>query len=225
MSHMVQMSNTNGPLLGQNGLSPAGEARLDHRVVERGGEDLLALGRRRLDPDGAEVVVPGLLGVVLAPLEHGWPGDRQGRVIDRHRGVATGAAGVRTVGPQVLPGLLDAAQREPEPQLDDLAGLGAAPPHQTERAQGGRPDAVEIEPGPAGHQPPVVPEQLAPVTRRRTRRVRPAGCPRRSDLPGRRPGSAGSRWARSGMVAPYGMPIPPWEKSTTSRASGWAGKV
>ena len=39
------------------------------------------------------------------------------------------------------------------------------------------------------------------------------------------PGPTDWRWERSGTVEPYGMARPPMEKSTTSRASWWDGKV
>jgi hypothetical protein len=52
---------------------------------------------------------------------------------------------------------------KPNRSFQHLAGLRRPAPHQTERPQGGRPDPVEVQPGAAGHQPPVVPEQLTPV--------------------------------------------------------------
>ena len=146
--------------------------------------------------------------------------------VSARRSVERGTRPVAAVGrPQVVPGLLHAAQREAEPELDHLPGLGRAAPHQAEGAQGGRPDPVEVQPGAAVHQPPVVPQQLAPV----------AGVA--LQVHGQRGtlddhlglGDAGPealcRCARSGTVAPYGIASPPIEKSMTIRASWWAGKV
>ena len=119
------------------------EAGLDQRVVERGGEDRPPLAGRGVHRDGVQVLAPLGGGVGAAGVEP----------------VRAGAAVVA----QVLLRLLDAAQREPEPQLDDLTGPGRSAPHQPERAQRGRPDPVEVEPGAAGDESPVVPEQLAEV--------------------------------------------------------------
>ena len=117
-----------------------GEARLDQGVVERAGEDGPPVAGRGVDADGVQVPAP-LGGGVVPP------------------GVEPGRAGA-AVGPQVVLGLLDAAQGEAEAQLDHLAGPGRSPPHQTERAQRGRADPVEVEPGAAGDETAVVPEQL-----------------------------------------------------------------
>ena len=63
---------------------------------------------------------------------------------------------------EVLTRLLDSAQREADAHLDALARFARAGPHQAERPQGRRTDVLEREPGAAGHEPPVVPEHLAP---------------------------------------------------------------
>ena len=118
------------------------EARLDQRVVERSREDRAALARCGLDADGVEPVRPVGTGRRTAPLE----------------AASAGAA----VGVEVATGLLDATQREPEPQLDCLAGLGRAEQDQTERSQRGRTDRVELQLCATWHQPLVVPEHLTP---------------------------------------------------------------
>ena len=165
------MSNANGPLLGQNGLSPGGEAGLDQRVVQRGGEDRLPGGRGGLDLDRVQVLPPGA-GGLLTPVREGARGrHRHGRVLDERVAVrAEQTMDMGVAGPwgavdlQVGPGLVHSAQREAEPHLDHLAGVGGPAPHQAERPQGGRADAVEVQPGAAVHQPPVVPQQLPPVS-------------------------------------------------------------
>ena len=84
------------------------EARLDQRVVERGGEHRAPRRRAALDLDAAEVVVPAGLG----------PGPD---------GVERRLGAVAALAAQVLPRLLAAAQREPDPHLDGLAGPRPGP--------------------------------------------------------------------------------------------------
>ena len=48
-------------------------------------------------------------------------------------------------------------------KLCNPRGRGGAPQHKPEGARGGRPDRVEFQPGAAGHQRWVVPEQFPPV--------------------------------------------------------------
>ena len=119
------------------------EARLDQRVVQRGGEHGLAFARRRLDADRAEVVGPAGTGGGTTLLE------------------------ARPVGPavgvEVRAGLFDAAQGETEAEFDGLTRPCRSTQQQPERAQGGRTDRIEVELGSARHQTPVVPEHLAPV--------------------------------------------------------------
>src|SRR6188768_763925 len=69
------------------------------------------------------------------------------------------------VGMQVLLGLLYASQRETESQLQHLAWFGWSAPHQTEGAQRGWSNSIEVQPGAARHQAPVVPQQLPPIAR------------------------------------------------------------
>ena len=51
------------------------------------------------------------------------------------------------------------------------------------------------------------------------------GAPSTTISPCMMPGSTDSRWARSGTVEPYGIASPPMDMSTMTRASGWAGNV
>ncbi len=119
-----------------------GEARLDQRVVERGREDRAALARGGLDPNGIEAVGPVGSSCSAAAFE--------------------AAPAGTAVGVEVRAGLLDATEREAQPELDPLSGLGRAEQDQAEGAQRGGTDRVELELGAPGHEPLVVPEHLAP---------------------------------------------------------------
>ncbi len=84
--------------------------------------------------------------------------------------------------------LLGPAQREAEPDLDDLTGRRRARPEEAEGAQRRRPDVREVQAGAARHEAAVVPEHLPP----RVRVALEVDGERRAlddDLPGRRPGA------------------------------------
>src|SRR5207244_11135608 len=77
------------------------EAGLDQRVVQRGRHHPAPGRRTALDPDPAHVVAPGRPGTGAYGAERGRP--------------------LPALALPVPPGLLAAAQREPEPHLDRLA--------------------------------------------------------------------------------------------------------
>ena len=141
---MVQMSKTKGPSPGPERALRRGQARLDQRVVERRGEHGLALRATGCPTRTTSRCSRHASGGRLAPGGEARP--------------ARPAVAV-----EVLARLLDAAQREADAQLDGLPGPRRARPHQPERAQRGRADVVEVEPGAAGHQAAVVPEHLPPL--------------------------------------------------------------
>jgi hypothetical protein len=99
--------------------------------------------RRGVDADRLQVLLPRLRGALAALAE------------PRRADAA--------VAHEVLAGLVDAAEREAEPQLDGLPRLGRAGPHEAEAAQRRRSDVVEVEPRATRHEATVVPEHLAPV--------------------------------------------------------------
>ena len=206
MSHMVQMSNANGPAVVQNGLSSGGEARLDQRVVERGAEDRALVGRTRPRPQPCR-------------------GGRATRPWVRARRRRSDRARRRTPRRRFARACSHPRSENPMPQLDRLPGSRRAHEHQPERPQRRRPDAVEVEAGAARRSAAGRTRASAASRGRRTPGARPAAHPRRRSRPGRPPGASVASCARSGTVRPCGMARPPSEKSMTSRASRCAGKV
>jgi hypothetical protein len=121
-----------------------GEAGLDERVVEAGGEDGAPLGGAAVDFDLGEVGVPGFAGLGAGAVE----------------GVAEAGPGEGLL--EVAAGLVGAAHGEAHADLDGLAGAGGAHEHEAEGAQGGAADVVEVEAGAAVDAAAVVPDELAP---------------------------------------------------------------
>ena len=192
------MSNTNGPVVGQNGLSLGAKQGLISEWYSAVANTVrrVAGGRRPT-------------------------GDRQSRLLAGHvRGSVPARGRSTSESPSGPPDRRSRSRRrfsracstprseKPNRTSTTWPGSVGPAPHQAERPQGRRTDAVEVQPGAAGHQPAVVPEHLPPV---------PGVA---LDVDGQRRaldddlglGDAGpmaSRCARSGTVAPWGMASPP----------------
>ena len=155
MSHIVQMSNTNGPDPGQNGLSSAAK----HGLISEWYSAVANTVCWSLELDSVRTASRWVRHVSRV--------DRRRRSNDSNEALSSVDAltsrSAWTSRWRFVRAPLDASQGEPDPQLDGLAGLGRPAQQQSERPQRRRADRVEVEPGRARDQPAVVPELLAPV--------------------------------------------------------------
>ena len=174
------------PSVGQNGLSSSREARLDQRVVERRRHHRAAGRRAAVDLDPVEVVGPA--GARCAAGRRRTPSRRRRR---------------RTRALRFSRAWSQPRSEKPSRTSIGLAGAGGAHEEQAEGAQRGLPDAVEVEPGAALDQPPVVPEHLPPARavdlERTPTAARPPSrrCPARGRGPCSRRGPAAGRCGRA----------------------------
>ena len=144
MSHIVQMSNANGPGVGQNGLSSSAKQGLISEwysavanTVRRAGVPPSTWTRSRWSR-------PAVAGALAQRVE----------------GVVVVAALARAGSSRAW-----SQPRSENPSRTSTVWPARVGPHeqQAERAQRGLPDAVEVEPGAALDQPAVVPEHLPPA--------------------------------------------------------------